>query len=76
MFEVDCVPTWSLTVLIVDPCAPAQVIEDSLAPLWCCTNRFQEDGTGVSDLSARVKAETVGTMLAGTETAIVVLKVL
>jgi hypothetical protein len=49
---------------------------DSFAPLWCCTNRFHEDGTGVSALSVSVKAVIVGTTLAGTETAIVVLKVL
>ena len=73
---MDCVPTWSLTVLIVDPCAPAQVMVDSFAPLWCCINRFQEDGTGVFALSVSVKAETVGTTLAGTDTVIVVLNVL
>ena len=73
---MDCVPTWSLTVLIVDPCAPAQVIADSLTPLWCWIKRFQEDGTGVSALSVSVKAVIVGTTLAGTETVIVVLKVL
>ena len=45
---------------------------DTLTPLWCCTNMFHADGTGVPVLYARVIDDTVGTTLAGTETVIVV----
>ena len=67
--EMDCVPTCSLIVLIVELYAPAVVIADTLTPLLCWMNMLQDDGTGVSVLSASVMEVTVGTTLAGTDTA-------
>ena len=65
---MDCVPTCSLILEMVELYAPAVVMAVTLTPLLCWINMFQDEGTGVSVLSESVMDVTVGTTLAGTDT--------